>query len=125
MYYNDGTLNNGEWYGPIHMDLDALEPENVNPLRFQIADAVAARVTYEQCKEVDMSQSVLYLNSILGQEQSVSQEELMAHHEDMVKNDPQFVDPNVLTATQVVNVYSEDDFDEQFEALSAALNSEE
>lgn len=125
VYYNDGTLNNDEWYGPIYMDLDALEPENVNPLRFQIADAVAARVTYEQCRETDMSQSILYLNSILGQEQSVSQEELMAHHEAMVKNDPQYVDPNSLTATQVVNVYSEDDFDEQFEALSAALNSEE
>ena len=58
VYYNDGTLNNDEWYGPIYMDLDALEPENVNPLRFQIADAVAARVTYEQCKETDMSQSL-------------------------------------------------------------------
>ena len=121
VFYNDGSLNSSEWYGPIHMDLDALEPENVNPLRFQIADAVAARVTYEQCKETDMSQSILYLNSILGQEQSVSQEELMAHHEAMVKNDPQYVDPNSLTATQVVNVYSEDDFDEQFEALSAEL----
>ena len=26
VYYNDGTLNNDEWYGPIYMDLDALEP---------------------------------------------------------------------------------------------------
>jgi hypothetical protein len=51
-------------------------------------------------------------------------EELMRHKEAMAKKDIQNVDP-VVKATTVVNVYSEDDFDEQFEALSAALSEEE
>ena len=42
----------------------------------------------------------------------------------MAKKDIQNVDP-VVKATTVVNVYSEDDFDEQFEALSKALSEEE
>ena len=38
--------------------------------------------------------------------------------------DDTHIDPVVSQAT-VVNVYSEDDFDEQFEALSAQLAAEE
>ena len=51
-------------------------------------------------------------------------EELMLHKEKQAKKNIQNVDP-VVNATTVVNVYSEDDFDEQFEALSAALAEEE
>ena len=40
------------------------------------------------------------------------------------KQNIQNVDP-VVNSTTVVNVYSEDDFDEQFEALSKALAEEE
>ena len=48
----------------------------------------------------------------------------MKHKEAMAKENIQNVDP-VVSATTVVNVYSEDDFDEQFEALSKALSEEE
>mgnify|MGYP005733557965 FL=1 len=48
----------------------------------------------------------------------------MKHKEAMAKKSIQNVDP-VVNATTVVNVYSEDDFDEQFEALSKALSEEE
>ena len=36
VYYNDGTLNNDEWYGPLYMDLDSLKPETEEALLFQI-----------------------------------------------------------------------------------------
>ena len=26
VYYNDGSLKNDDWYGPLHMDLDTLLP---------------------------------------------------------------------------------------------------
>ena len=30
VYYNDGLLKNDEWYGPITMDLDNMDPEAVS-----------------------------------------------------------------------------------------------
>ena len=27
VWYNDGTLVNDEWYGPLNMDLDTMRPE--------------------------------------------------------------------------------------------------
>ena len=41
----------------------------------------------------------------------------------MRKIDSPSVDP-ICTQTQIMNIYSEDDFDEQFEALSSALAEE-
>ena len=38
----------------------------------------------------------------------------------MRRKDTASVDP-IYTSTQIMNIYSEDDFDEQFEALSAEL----
>ena len=71
-----------------------------------------------------MSSTTLVLSGLLGQVTSVPMEELMKHKEAMAKKDIQNVDP-VVSGTTVVNVYSEDDFDEQFEALSKALSEEE
>ena len=51
-------------------------------------------------------------------------EDLMKHRETKAKASITQVDP-VLSATQVVSIFSEDDFDEQFEALSAELAKEE
>ena len=53
--------------------------------------------------------------------------DLMKHHEAVAKANPQSVDPvaNAIQATQVINVYNEDDFDLQFEALTQALAEED
>jgi len=124
VYYNDGTLKNEEWYGPIFMDLDSLKPETEEPLMFQIAEQVYSAVEKGQLEECDMSSTTLVLSGMLGQVQTVPMEALMKHKEAMAKKNIQNVDP-IVQATTVVNVYSEDDFDEQFEALSKALSEEE
>ena len=124
VYYNDGTLKNEEWYGPIFMDLDSLKPETEEPLMFQIAQQVYSAVEKGKLEECDMSSTTLVLSQMLGQVQSVSMEALMKHKEAMGKKSIQNTNP-VLNATTVVNVYSEDDFDEQFEALSKALSEDE
>ena len=127
VYYNDGTLNNDEWYGPIPMDLDSMQPESVEPLRFQIADVVYGAVENSKLQEVDMSGTILALHDILDQEQSVPMVDLMKHHEEVNKANVNSVDPVVgaINATQVINVYNEDDFDLQFEALTQALAEED
>ena len=124
VYYNDGSLKNEEWYGPIFMDLDSLKPETEEPLMFQIAEQVYSAVEKGQLEECDMSSTTLVLSGMLGQVQTVPMEALMKHKEAMAKKNIQNVDP-IVQATTVVNVYSEDDFDEQFEALSKALSEEE
>ena len=127
VFYNDGTLKNDEWYGPITMDLDSMEPEEVNPLRFQVAEVVYSAVENSKLQEVDMSGSLLALNSILDVEQSVPMIDLMKHHEAVAKANPQNIDPvaGAINSTQVINVYNEDDFDLQFEALTQALAEED
>ena len=52
--------------------------------------------------------------------------DLMKHHEAKAKANPQGIDPiaGAINATQVINVYNEDDFDLQFEALTQALAEE-
>ena len=124
VWYNDGTLKKDEWYGPLALDLDSLKPEREEPLQFQIADQVYSAVEKGRLEECDMSDTTLVLSGMLGNVQTVPMEELMKHKEKMAKKDIQNLDP-VVNATTVVNVYSEDDFDEQFEALSAALAEEE
>ena len=124
VFFNDGTLKNEEWYGPLYLDLDSLKPETEEPLMFQIAEQVYSAVEKGKLEECDMSSTTLVLSQMLGQVQSVPMEALMKHKEAMGKKSIQNTNP-VLNATTVVNVYSEDDFDEQFEALSKALSEEE
>ena len=123
VYYNDGTLKEDDWYGPIGMDLDSMKPDHEEPIRFQIAEAVYNFVEQKRLNECDMSGSKLILSQMLGVEQSVPMEDLMRHRGTKAKNSVTHVDP-VLSATQVMNIYSEEDFDEQFEALSAELAEE-
>ena len=103
--------------------LDSMKPDHEEPIRFQIAEAVYNFVEQKRLNECDMEGSKLILSQMLGVEQSVPMEDLMRHRETKAKNSVTHVDP-VLSATQVMNIYSEDDFDEQFEALSAELAEE-
>lgn len=123
VYFNDGTLANDEWYGPIGMDLDSMKPDHEEPIRFQIAEMVYNAVQQRRLAECDMEGSKAVLAQMMGVEQVLPMEDLMKHRETVAKNDSTHVDP-VLSATQVVNIYSEEDFDEQFEALSAELAEE-
>ena len=120
VYYNDGTLKENDWYGPIAMDLDSMKPDHEEPLRFQIAEQVYNAVMQKRLNECDMESSKVVLAQMMGVEQVLPMEDLMKHRETVARNDTTHVDA-VLSATQVVNIFSEDDFDEQFEALSAEL----
>ena len=123
VYYNDGTLKDDNWYGPIAMDLDSMKPDAEEPLRFQIAEQVYNAVMQKRLNECDMESSKVVLAQMMGVEQVLPMEDLMKHRETKAKNDTTHVDA-VLSATQVVNIFSEEDFDEQFEALSAELAEE-
>ena len=123
VYYNDGTLQQDDWYGPLPMDLDSMKPDAEEPLRFQIAEQVYNAVMQKRLNECDMEASKLVLAQMMGIEQVLPMEDLMKHRETKAKNDTTHVDA-VLSATQVVNIFSEEDFDEQFEALSAELAEE-
>ena len=123
VYYNDGTLKDNNWYGPIAMDLDSMKPDHEEPLRFQIAEQVYNAVMQKRLNECDMESSKVVLAQMMGVEQVLPMEDLMKHRETVARADTTNVDP-VLSATQVVNIFSEDDFDEQFEALSAELAEE-
>ena len=105
------------------MDLDSMKPDHEEPLRFQIAEMVYNAVQQRRLAECDMEGSKAVLAQMIGIEQVLPMEDLMKHRETVAKNDSTHVDP-VLSATQVVNIYSEEDFDEQFEALSAELAEE-
>ena len=67
-----------------------------------------------------MDDSKQVLAQMMGVEQSIDMVELMKHRQNQSIKDETHVDP-VLSAAQIVNIFSEDDFDEQFEALSAEL----
>ena len=120
VYYNDGSLKDNNWYGPIAMDLDSMKPDHEEPIRFQIAHQVYNAVRRSRLVECDMEASKAVLAQMMGIEQTVPMEDLMKHRETKAKASITQVDP-VLSATQVVSIFSEDDFDEQFEALSAEL----
>lgn len=122
VYYNDGSLKNDDWYGPLYMDLDSLLPEDQEPLNMQIAGRVHAQVERRQLEECDMTGSKAVLAQMMGVEQTVSVVDLMNHQANMSKMETS-TSP-ICSATQVMNIYSEDDFDEQFEALSAELAEE-
>ncbi len=123
VYYNDGSLKNDDWYGPLHMDLDTLLPEEEEPLHFQIASRVHANVQRDQVAECPMEATKLALANMIGVEQKISMVDMMEHEANMRKKDTS-VDP-ICNETQILNIYSEDDFDEQFEALTAELAAEE
>ena len=124
VYYNDGSLNNSEWYGPIHMDLDSMLPEIDEPLQFQIATRVHSHVVGQQIKECNMDASKQVLAQMIGVEQKISMADLMEHQAQMRKKETVNTDP-ICQSTQIMNIYSADDFDEQFEALSAELAAED
>ena len=123
VYYNDGSLKDNNWYGPIAMDLDSMKPDHEEPIRFQLAHAVYNAVRRSRLVECDMEASKTVLAQMMGIEQTVPMEDLMKHRETKAKASITQVDP-VLSATQVVSIFSEEDFDEQFEALSAELAEE-
>ena len=123
VYYNDGSLKDNNWYGPIAMDLDSMKPDHEEPIRFQIAHEVYNAVRRSRLVECDMEASKTVLAQMMGIEQTVPMEDLMKHRETKAKASITQVDP-VLSATQVVSIFSEEDFDEQFEALSAELAEE-
>ena len=123
VYYNDGSLKDNNWYGPIAMDLDSMKPDHEEPIRFQIAHQVYNAVRRSRLVECDMEASKTVLAQMMGIEQTVPMEDLMKHRETKAKASITQVDP-VLSATQVVSIFSEEDFDEQFEALSAELAEE-
>ena len=123
VFYNDGSLNNEEWYGPIYLDLDSMKPDDEEPIRLQIARYVYGAVQNSRLKECPMEASKQVLAQMIGIEQSVDMIELMKHEQNQATMDTTHVDPT-LSATQIVNIFSEDDFDEQFERLSSELAEE-
>ena len=120
VYYNDGTLKDNNWYGPISIDLDSMKPDHEEPIKFQIAQYVYNAVESSRLAECNMDDSKQVLAQMMGVEQSVDMVELMKHRQNQAIKDETHVDPT-LSAAQIVNIFSEDDFDEQFEALSAEL----
>ena len=100
-----------------------MKPDHEEPIRFQIAQAVYSAVNKSRLVECDMEGSKAVLAQMMGIEQSVDMVELMKHEQNQAIKDSTHVDPT-LSATQIVNIFSEDDFDEQFERLSAELAEE-
>ena len=124
VWYNSPELKSDSMYGPVPMDLDSMKPDEEEPILMQVAAFVHNLVEQKKVNEVDMSNSKLVLAQLLNKEQCVPAEELMRHRERMAKRDITYVDP-VVQSTTIVNVYNEDDFDLQFEALTQALAEEE
>ena len=120
VYYNDGALKNDDWYGPINMDLDMMKPEEEEPIRMQIARKVHSKVQQSALEECDMSATKLVLAQLMGEVQEVSVIDVIKHEEVMRKKDSPSTEP-ICENTQIMSIYNEDDFDEQFEALSAEL----
>ena len=123
VFYNDGTLSNDEWYGPLNMDLDTMRPESEEPLHFQIASRVVSQVQRKKLEECDMEASKIVLAQMMGVEQEIDVMSMVKHQETMNRKESPSTDP-ICQSTQIMNIYSEDDFDEEFEALSAALAQE-
>ena len=123
VWYNDGPLVNDEWYGPLNMDLDTMRPESEEPLHFQIASRVVSQVQRKKLEECDMEASKIVLAQMMGVEQEIDVMSMVKHQETMNRRESPSTDP-ICQSTQIMNIYSEDDFDEEFEALSAALAQE-
>ena len=80
VFYNDGSLNNDEWYGPLFMDLDSMKPDHEEPIRFQIAQYVYNAVERSRLAECNMDDSKQVLAQMMGVEQSIDMVELMKHN---------------------------------------------
>ena len=48
VFYNDGSLESDEWYGPMPLDLDTMRPENEEPLHFQIESRVYHQIQMQK-----------------------------------------------------------------------------
>ena len=123
VWYNDGTLVNDEWYGPLNMDLDTMRPESEEPLHFQIESRVYTHIQMQKLAECNMDATKKVLSDMIGIEQKFSVMDLIKHQETMQNLESPSTSP-VCNQTQIMNIYSEDDFDEQFEALSAELSED-
>ena len=98
VFYNDGTLNNDEWYGPLAMDLDSMKPDDEEPIRLQVARYVYNAVQSSRLKEYPMEASKQVLAQMIGIEQSVDMIELMKHEQNVTMMESTHVDPT-LSAT--------------------------
>ena len=96
VYYNDGTLKDDNWYGPIAMDLDSMKPDHEEALRFQIAEQVYNAVMQKRLNDCDMDGSTLVLAQMMGVEQVLPMEDLMKHRETVARNDTTHVDAVLL-----------------------------
>ena len=123
VYYNDGTLNNDEWYGPMPLDIDTMRAESEEPLHFQIESRVYTHIQMQKLAECNMDATKKVLSDMIGIEQKFSVMDLIKHQETMQNLESPSTSP-VCNQTQIMNIYSEDDFDEQFEALSAELSED-
>ena len=123
VYYNDGSLDSDEWYGPMPLDLDIMKPESEEPLHFQIESRVYQQIQMQQLAECNMDATKKVLADMIGVEQKFSVMDMIKHQENMQNLESPSVSP-VCNQTQIMNIYSEDDFDEQFEALSAELSED-
>ena len=123
VYYNDGSLANDEWYGPMPLDLDTMRPESEEPLHFQIESRVYTHIQMQKLAECNMDATKKVLSDMIGIEQKFSVMDLIKHQETMQNLESPSTSP-VCNQTQIKNIYSEDDFDEQFEALSAELSED-
>ena len=83
VWYNDGTLVNDEWYGPLNMDLDTMRPESEEPLHFQIASRVVSQVQRKKLEECDMEASKIVLAQMMGVEQEIDVMSMVKHQETM------------------------------------------
>ena len=120
VWYNDGSLANDDWYGPLNLSLAVLKPEEEEPIRMQIARKVHSKVQQSALEECDMSATKLVLAQLMGEVQEVSVIDVIKHEALMRKKDSPSTEP-ICENTQIMSIYNEDDFDEQFEALSAEL----
>ena len=123
VFYNDGSIESDEWYGPMPLDLDTMRPENEEPLHFQIESRVYHQIQMQKLAECNMDATKKVLADMIGVEQKFSVMDMIKHQENMQNLESPSVSP-VCNQTQIMNIYSEDDFDEQFEALSAELSED-
>ena len=123
VYYNDGTLKNDDWYGPYQHGSRYDETRGGRTNTYANSKESISYVQTQQLEECPMEASKLALSQMIGVEQQFSAMEIVKHEEAMRRKDTTSVDP-IYTSTQIMNIYSEDDFDEQFEALSAELAEE-
>ena len=99
-----------------------LAPTASTTVAMAIGDALAV-VWMERIGISEKDFAINHPSGQLGKELTLKVEDLMKHREAKAKSSTTNVDPVIGTAT-VVNIYSEDDFDEQFERLSSELAEE-